>query len=225
MYPEPRTSHNWLAMKIANGNIRARLPALSGLVLDLGCGVRPFEADILRHADQYVGLDWSKTLHGIRADVVSDLNLPLPFQSGSADHVVSFEVLEHLAEPRTMLAEAFRILRSGGQLTLSVPFQWWVHEAPWDYCRFTRHGLRYMLDATGFVDIAIKPTSGFWTMWFLKLNYQTARLLRGPSFVQALAKAVLVPLWWLDQHLAPALDRRWPEDRETIGYFVTAAKP
>jgi hypothetical protein len=62
-------------------------------------------------------------------------------------------------------------------------------------------------------------------MWFLKLNYQTVRLLRGPLIVQALAKAVLVPLWWLDQHLAPALDRRWPEDRETIGYFVTAAKP
>jgi hypothetical protein len=116
-------------------------------------------------------------------------------------------------------------MREGGQLTLSVPFQWWVHEAPWDYQRFTRYGLYYHLDKAGFSNIVITPTTGFWSMWILKFNYQTARLIRGPRALRLLIRALLVPMWWLNQTLAPALDRIWPEDRETAGYFVTARKP
>lgn len=225
MYAESRTTHNWLIKKAINDKVRARLSSLSGLVLDLGCGIRPFEADILRHADRYVGLDWSHTLHGNHADIVADLNKPLPLSDRTVDHVVSFEVMEHLAEPRVMLAEAFRVLRNGGQVTLSVPFQWWVHEAPWDYYRYTCHGLQYMLERAGFVDVAVAPTTGFWSMWILKLNYQTMKLIQGPHAVQMLVRAALIPFWWLDQHLGDILDRAWPDPSETAGYFVTAAKP
>jgi SAM-dependent methyltransferase len=225
MYAEVKWSHNWLMKKAINDKIRRRLPDLSGVVIDLGCGTRPFEADILRHAARYLGVDWGSTLHGNRADVVADLNAPLPLDDSCADHVVSFEVLEHLAEPRTMLGEAFRILRKRGQLTLSVPFQWWVHEQPWDYYRYTRYGLEYMLQRAGFVDIAVTPTTGFWSMWILKLNYQTIRLIRGPTPTRAVIRAALIPCWWLNQHWASIMDRWWSEDRETAGYFVTAAKP
>ncbi|AMO23124.1 hypothetical protein GCM10027034_44250 [Ramlibacter solisilvae] len=225
MYAENRLTHNWLMKKAINDKVRERLPHLAGLVLDLGCGTRPFEADILAHASRYLGVDWGNTLHGSHADIVADLNQSLPLDDESADHVVSFEVMEHLAEPRMMLAEAFRILRRGGQLTLSVPFQWWVHEEPWDYYRYTRHGLEYLLKRAGFTDIRVAPSTGFWSMWFLKLNYQTTRLVRGPHHVKLLVRAALIPFWWINQSLAPVMDRWWPEDRETAGYFVTAAKP
>jgi SAM-dependent methyltransferase len=225
MYPEIKTHHNWLIKKAVNDKVRESLSGFYGSVLDLGCGVRPFEKDILQYADEYIGLDWGNTLHGTHADVISDLNKPLPISDASVDHIVTFEVMEHLAEPQIMLAEAFRVMRGGGQLTLSVPFQWWVHEAPWDYQRFTRHGLDYHLDKAGFSNIVITPTTGFWSMWILKFNYQTARLIRGPRALRLLIRALLVPMWWLNQTLAPALDRIWPEDRETAGYFVTARKP
>lgn len=225
MYPESRISHNWLIKKALNDKLRLRLPELSGRVLDLGCGLRPFEQDILLYAGEYIGVDWSNTLHGLQADVVADLNRSLPIADEVADHVLSFEVMEHLSEPRVMLSEAWRILRRGGQLTLSVPFQWWVHEAPWDYYRYTRHGLEYLLQKAGFVDIMVTPTTGFWSMWLLKLNYQTVRLVKGPRAVRMLARAVLIPFWWTNQHLARAIDRFWPEERETAGYFVTATKP
>lgn len=225
MYSESRISHNWLIKKAVNDKIHARLPKLSGLVVDLGCGVRPFEHDILQYADNYIGVDWGNTLHGVQADILADLNQPLPIADAAANHVVSFEVLEHLAEPQVMLGEAFRILRRGGQITLSVPFQWWVHEAPWDYYRYTCHGLEYLLRKAGFIDIAVTPTTGFWSMWLLKLNYQTARLARGPRQVRFLIRALLIPFWWTNQQLAQALDRFWPEENETAGYFVTAAKP
>ena len=224
MYRESRLSHNWLIKKAVNDKVRARLVDLSGCVLDLGCGTRPFEKDILRHASVYIGLDWANTLHGTHADIISDLNKPLPLGDEVVDHIVSFEVMEHLAEPRLMLAEAFRVLRKGGQLTLSVPFQWWVHEAPWDYYRFTRYGLQYVLNQAGFRDVAVMPTTGFWSMWLLKLNYKTTRLIRGPWLVQMLIRAMLLPFWWFNQHVASWIDRAWPDESETAGYFVTAAK-
>lgn len=211
MYPEHILSHNWLIKKAVNNKVRARLPELSGRVIDLGCGVRPFEKDILEHADEYVGVDWGNTLHGLKADIVADLNRPLPIADETASHVVSFEVLEHLSEP---------------QVTLSVPFQWWVHEAPWDYYRYTCHGLEYMLRKAGFTDVVVSPTTGFWSMWLLKFNYQTLRLARrGPRPVRLVMRTLLIPFWWLNQHLAQAIDRFWPEESETAGYFVTATKP
>lgn len=225
MYPERLISHNWLAKRAINSKVKDRLPAFSGMVIDLGCGIRPFEHDILQYADEYVGVEWSNTLHGLKADLVADLNRPLPITSEVADHIVSFEVMEHLAEPQIMLSEAFRILRHKGQLTLSVPFQWWVHEAPWDYYRYTRHGLEHMLQKAGFKDIIVAPTTGFWSMWLLKFNYQSARLLRGPRPVRMLVRAALIPIWFTNQRLGQAIDSIWREDRETAGYFVTACKP
>lgn len=225
MYPVNFLSHHWLVKLRANRRIRGRLAGMAGRVIDLGCGTRPFEADIRSHAADYVGVDWQHTMHGVAADIVADLNLPLPLVDGCADHVLSLEVIEHLAEPGRMLAEASRILRSGGGLTLSAPFQWWIHEAPWDYQRFTRYGLEYQLRKAGFDDVRIAPTTGFWTMWLLKLNYQLLRLVRGPRLLRALVRACLVPVWTLGQLAGAALDRVWPEQGEAAGYFVTARKP
>jgi SAM-dependent methyltransferase len=225
MHPESRLSHNWLVRKLHNDLLQKYVGCLQGTVVDLGCGSRPHESDILVHADRYIGIDWPSTLHGLKADIAADLNRPLPIRDQIADCVVSFQVIEHLAEPGVMLGEAQRILRPGGVLMLSAPFQWGVHEAPWDYQRFTRHGLQYQLTKSGFADLRIMPISGFWSMWLLKLNYQTVRLIRGPRPLRLVLRALLIPFWWLVQKLAPVLDRYWQEENETQGYFVMARKP
>jgi SAM-dependent methyltransferase len=225
MYQENRLSHNWLIKKLLNEKVLQHLPMLQGLVIDLGCGTRPYERDILAHAENYIGVDWNNTLHGRNADIVADLNKPLPFSENSTDCVVSFEVIEHLAEPDIMLLESYRILRHGGILLLSMPFQWWLHEEPWDYQRFTRFGLEYHLRKAGFENVTIQETTGFWSMWVLKLNYQLARLVRGPYLVRNAIRVLLIPLWWLNQISAPLIDRMWHEGRETAGYFAVAHKP
>jgi SAM-dependent methyltransferase len=51
----------------------------------------------------------------------ADLDEPLPFADGSFDVVVAGELLEHLRDPRRLVAEARRVLRPGGTFVASVP--------------------------------------------------------------------------------------------------------
>jgi ubiquinone/menaquinone biosynthesis C-methylase UbiE len=45
----------------------------------------------------------------------------IPFQDASVDMVVSSEVLEHLDHPYHYLREIYRVMKSGGYLSLSTP--------------------------------------------------------------------------------------------------------
>ena len=217
-------THNWLIIKLNNESVTRHLGEIAGDVIDLGCGIKPYEPEIGAVAAQYLGLDWTDSYHLLCADIVADISQPLPLADAIANTVVSFQVLEHLREPQTMLDEAFRILRAGGRIVITVPFQWWIHEQPHDYFRFTRYGLEYMLTKAGFVHVHTDEVSGFWTMWFLKLNYQMARLVRGPVAVRWLLQTIFVPIWWIDQILAPLLDRVWTSPQETVGYVAVARK-
>jgi SAM-dependent methyltransferase len=218
-------AHNWLAIKKNNETLEKNFKNLKGIVYDLGCGERPYEEDILKVSDKYIGVDWGGTLHKLKADIVSDLNKPLPIESEVADTVTSFQVMEHLCEPQTMLNEAYRILKRDGNIILTVPFQWWVHEAPYDYFRYTPYGLKYMFEKAGFEDIKITPNTGFFSMWILKMNYFSARFIRGPRSLKWIIRVILIPLWYVSQMFAPILDKldRKPE-LESSGYFVLAKK-
>jgi len=109
------TKHNWLVFKYAEKWLSDWAQHIRGTLYDLGCGERPYEHFILQHADAYVGVDWSNTLHDLKADVVADLNQPLAMiKDQSADTVFSVSVMEHLCEPQNFLNESFRILKQGG---------------------------------------------------------------------------------------------------------------
>lgn len=198
----------------------------NGVLYDLGCGESPYKDFFLNHVCQYIGVDWSYSYHNTKADITANLNEPLPIASDVADTVVSFSVLEHLCEPQTMLNEAIRILKPGGTMLLQVPWQWWIHEAPYDYFRYTPYGLRYMFEKAGFIDVIVEPQAGFFTMWILKMNYFSSRFVCGTKTLRCLIKLTLLPIWCLGQLAAPfldKLDRNW--DAETSSYIVTAKKP
>ena len=79
--------------------------------LNLGCG-----ADI---DPDMVNVD-IVVLPGV--DVVTDLDKPWPWKDGSAGYIKASHVFEHVAEPLTFMAEAWRVLAPGGLLDIRVPY-------------------------------------------------------------------------------------------------------
>ncbi|MGI8537572.1 MAG: methyltransferase domain-containing protein [Mycobacteriales bacterium] len=113
---------------------RARLvPAAvreGSLLLDLACGGGLLAPHLAGKGHRHVGLDLSAPAlplaraHGVKP-VRGDV-LHLPFTDEVADVVVAGEVLEHVAEPLRLVAEAIRVLRPGGTLVLdTIAATWW----------------------------------------------------------------------------------------------------
>jgi len=122
---------------------------LQGKTLDIGCGTKPYR-DLCR-SDTYVGLelDTPKNRKAGYADVFYDGNA-LPFSANEFDSILCNQVLEHVFTPEPFLAEAFRVLRSGGNLLLTVPFAWDEHEQPLDYARYSSFGIAALVQRCGF---------------------------------------------------------------------------
>ncbi|MED7949866.1 methyltransferase domain-containing protein [Streptomyces sp. BE303] len=109
----------------------AQLPP-GGRVADLGCGRGPTLAAFARRlpSARLIGFDVStadveaaRTLladHPGGAELrVTDLSGPLPLADDSVDAVVSYNVLECLADPAALLREVARVLRPGGRAVVA----------------------------------------------------------------------------------------------------------
>lgn len=211
--------YNWLAYYTNNKSFKRIANLIKGKVLDVGCGEKPFKKEIERLADAYFGVDWPLTFHKQNEiDVYANLSKRFPFKSEAVDTIVSFQVLEHLAEPEAFLRESYRVLRKRGMIILTTPFLWGVHEEPHDYYRYTEFGLKYLLEKVGYKNVYIVPNTGYWIMAGLRLNYHLNRHSKG------LMASLLTPVFWLVQKLVLILDRLNFDPIETASYTATAEK-
>jgi len=221
--PRPLRRHvlhfEWM-IEEAVASYAARLPE-SARVLDAGSGEGQYAHYFKRQ--RYCGVDlavgdvlWDYS----RLDAVADL-AALPFRENTFDAALHIVTIEHLREPGCALAEIARTLRPGGLLLVAAPHEWEVHQAPHDYFRYTRYGLAYLLEKSGYELVDLRAAGGYFRLL-------ARRLLNGLQFftggVRWLgfvpAAMLLVPpaliLPWLD-----FLDR----DRNfTLGYLCTARK-
>jgi SAM-dependent methyltransferase len=124
-------------------------PSLSGSLLDIGCGSKPYRS--LFNVDAYIGLDIDSENSRKRgvADQLYDGG-EFPFANDFFDSALCNQVLEHVFNPDEFLSEIGRVLKPGGKLLLTVPFVWDEHEQPYDYARYSSFGLRALLEKQGF---------------------------------------------------------------------------
>src|SRR5688572_20355669 len=119
------------------------------LVLDAGSGRAPYR-DLFAHAGyetaDFVAVKGKKY---VEQDYVCDL-AAIPVEDARFDHVLLTQVLEHIPEPATVLAELHRVLKPGGTLWLTAPLFYAEHERPYDFFRYTQFGLRHLLEGAGF---------------------------------------------------------------------------
>jgi SAM-dependent methyltransferase len=139
---------------------------MKNTVLDVGGGrkrgwfKRPDDA-------QWIILDINRELSpSIMADAQK-----LPVKSETIDCVKCTELLEHVEYPEIVIKEIIRVLKDGGTLILSMPFNFGIHGDPYDFQRFTDYKLNRML-GNGFEIKTIKKQGLYFTVlcYMIKQN-------------------------------------------------------
>ena len=132
-----------------------------GRLIDLGCGTVPLYAAYEPFITENVCVDWGGTTHSsLYVDQECDLAGDLPFANCDFDTIILSDVLEHIPQPEGLWREMARILAPGGRVLLSVPFLYWVHEAPHDYYRYTEFALRRFAHQVGLKILVLRPLGG-----------------------------------------------------------------
>ncbi|MEJ5171355.1 MAG: methyltransferase domain-containing protein, partial [Fimbriimonadales bacterium] len=144
--------------RLALGLLRDAVPAERPRILDLGCGTGVVLGELERWAEP-VGLDFSALAlgfcrkRGLRR-LVAARGESLPLRSGSFDAVLALDILEHIPDDESAFREAFRVLRPGGALVLSVPafrVLWGPHDvALMHQRRYRLPEIRRRLEEAGF---------------------------------------------------------------------------
>lgn len=137
---------------------RHTLPVQRPRVLDLGCGTGVISQELGEWSD-VVSLDMSDLAlkfcseRGLR-HLVRARGEWLPIAASSVDAILALDIFEHIEDDAAAFREAYRVLRPGGVLVLSVPaFRslWGPHDvALMHFRRYTRSLMRHRLKEAGF---------------------------------------------------------------------------
>jgi SAM-dependent methyltransferase len=186
--------------------------------LDVGAGSGVHREIFSGRAVRYVGVDPQPRGPGL----IPATGERLPFPAASFETVVISEVLEHVPVPETVLREAARVLKPEGRLLVTVPFVFYEHEAPHDYGRFTRHGLRALLERSGFEVLRLEPVCGVVAVaGILDSLALLGTLGRVPGLWEA---ALRINEFWM-RHVTLPLDRRLDRGKRFAqGHWALARK-
>lgn len=101
-----------------------------GVYVDVGCMDSPMPSILAEKYDNIYALDFADDI--IRqlshkypkvkyTHIESGYNLP--FKDGEVDYLVAGEFIEHLDDPKRFFDEAFRVVRNGGWIAISTPWE------------------------------------------------------------------------------------------------------
>ncbi len=117
-------------------------------VLDMGCGAGRHAFEMYRRGGDVVAFDQDgdelagvleifgamreqgEVPLGAEADIKQGDALAMPFADEEFDRIVASEVLEHIPDDETAIAELVRVLRPGGTIAVTVP-RWLPEKICW----------------------------------------------------------------------------------------------
>lgn len=129
---------------------------IHGKVLDVGVGTWQLPRQLLKDRCDYVATD---CFEDPNIDVMSDIHaLSQTFEQNSFDFVLCTDVIEHVERPWMAVRQLYAVLKPGGTLLLTTPFNFHLHGNGTfkDYWRVSADGLRFLLlEEAGFKDVHI----------------------------------------------------------------------
>ncbi len=149
----------------------------------------------------------------------------MPMADGTFGLVLTQEVLEHVQDPFQAMNEIYRVLKPGGTLYCQLPFIIGYHPGPTDFWRFTKEGIKELVEKSGFVieeqGITVGSSTGFYR---IAVEYFSVLLSVPLPFLYTAFKALfaiaLYPIKWLDYIMQFSKQA----DRIPGGYYVIAKK-
>lgn len=195
--PEKGTAWRKSNWKFLN-QIVSGLPA-GVKILDVGAGHSDF-ADIFIERKIF-SLD---IVPYPEVDLVADLGTINPFKDNAFDVVALMNVLEHVYESRNLIKSITRILAPGGMVVFTVPFLLKVHQAPFDFSRYTPYFIENMATEAG---LQVESLQGYYDPQYL-LNESLGNVwqysIESQPKIQRLMAKIMVAL---TQHMINDLGR------------------
>lgn len=209
-----RSHHHFIVLSILNNWIvNAALPYAKGVMLDYGCGGQPYRRLFETKITKYIGAD-VEAEEGISLDLIIQPEAQLPLENNTIDTVLSTQTLAHVYDFKNYIAECYRVLKPGGNLILTVPMQWRMHEQPYDYWRFTKHGVEKLLLESGFTSYTITACGGAWALAGQVVKSHLSETGRGSALIYKIINRISL---WADQ--------RMKDPDETICWMCIAMRP
>lgn len=157
---------------------RARVERLTerGRLLDIGSGDGSFVHHMAAHGWDALGIDLSPAAKALaeraggRGRFLTGTLADQDFVAEGFDAITLWQVLEHIGEPRAMLAHCRELLAPGGAFVASVPNldgagahltgdRWWGLDVPRHLVHYTPATLRRALEGAGFRVVDIRHLS------------------------------------------------------------------
>lgn len=217
---------NWVIKQLGD------LPAGSS-ILDAGAGELRFKKHC-RHL-QYVAQDFAQYDGGgdgiglqtgkwdnTKLDIVSDIT-SIPVEDSSFDAILCSEVFEHIPDAVAAVREFSRILKPGGTLLITAPFNSLTHFAPYHFCGYNRYWYLHHLPMND-LEINVIESNGAWFS-FVAQELRRVRLvgeMYSSRILGFLTRIASIPLLLLLTLLARR--DRGSQELLCFGFMVRATK-
>ena len=173
-------------------------------LLDVGCGIKPYEPFFREAVAEYVGVDVANPAADLDGTVEA-----IPAPDASFDLVLCTQTLEHVGDPARAVRELRRVVATGGRVLASTHGVQVYHPNPDDLWRWTHAGLERLFRENGdWSGVTVTPGSGT-TAAIGMLLATYIHLLAKRARIAALAGPLIAAI----NAGAAAIDRAVPELR------------